>query len=287
MINHPLRKQYTTRRILMLALLSSALPLLLIGSVQVSRAQNQYNDTLRACPEGFVWQSTITFPSGGYDLVQVVGSIPPGGTGQVVEAIGPGTHTGLLRTTWNTPQTVGTVVQVFATVERPDPQLISLTATVVEGGCALPGDSSGGPGFNPGDGRVDPQPQDRLAIYCDAEYREIDIWGIFEGGEGRRLTVIEFDELTEAGQRGVRRTARNNWGTVIAYLAPVDPIFVVQWYWDPLGANGQDVWAKTFRCDFDWERLATSTPTRPPVFLPVITVTPSPTPSPLPTRAQF
>ncbi len=141
-------------------------------------------------------------------------------------------------------------------------------------------------GFNPDDGRVEGDPTDRLVIYCDAEWREFEVWGIRPDSSGYRLTIFVFDDLTEVAGRAVLQTARDG-SRIAAVIDRTLPIFTVQWFDGPYNANGVPPFAKRFRCPFEWTRAPTSTPIPRAPRLPVITLTPSPTPTPLPTRASF
>jgi hypothetical protein len=270
-------------------LLCAAVGVVSLSFGGTAHAAATYTDTLSACPEGFLWRTVITFTTPGYDLVIIVSSSPPssGGFGPVVEAFGVGTFEGTMRGKWNTPQLVGSTVTVTATADRPGPVTITLSAVVRDDGCPPPPEF----GFQPGDDRVDPRPGDRLAIYCDARFRDIDVWGIRDDGSGYRLAAFEFDELTFALPRTVRRDLGPN-GVLTAGIDRVENIFFVSWVGGPYGATGVGDWQKAFRCPFEWVRNPTPTPEprgsgSGRVNFPVITLTPSPTPSPLPTRPRF
>jgi len=141
-------------------------------------------------------------------------------------------------------------------------------------------------GFDPDDDRAEPNPTDRVVIYCDAKWREFEVWGVRADSTGYPLVIFEFDELTEVAGKSVVKTARDG-SRVAALIDRVEPIFTVQWFNPTHGANGVPPFAKVFRCPFAWRRAATSTPVPRPPRLPVITLTPSPTPTPLPTRPGF
>jgi hypothetical protein len=141
-------------------------------------------------------------------------------------------------------------------------------------------------GFEPDDDRAEPNPTDRVAIYCDAKWREFEVWGVRADSTGYPLVIFEFDELTDVAGKPVVKTARDG-SRVVALIDRVEPIFTVQWFNPMHGANGVAPFAKVFRCPFVWTRAATSTPVPRPPRLPVITLTPSPTPTPLPTRPSF
>lgn len=141
-------------------------------------------------------------------------------------------------------------------------------------------------GFDPDDGRAEPNAADRVVVYCDAEWREFEVWGIRADSTGYPLVIFVFDELTDVAGRPVAKTARDG-SRVVALVDRTQPIFTVQWFNAAHGANGVQPFAKTFRCPFEWTRSPTSTPIPRAPRLPVITLTPSPTPTPLPTRAGF
>lgn len=138
-------------------------------------------------------------------------------------------------------------------------------------------------GFDPDDDRAEPNPTDRVVIYCDAKWREFEVWGVRADSTGYPLVIFEFDELTNVAGRAVVKVARDG-SRVAALVDRVEPVFTVQWFNPTHGADGAPPFAKVFRCPFAWTRVPTSTPVP---RLPVITLTPSPTPTPLPTRPSF
>ncbi|PJF34573.1 MAG: hypothetical protein CUN49_14990 [Candidatus Thermofonsia Clade 1 bacterium] len=141
-------------------------------------------------------------------------------------------------------------------------------------------------GFDPDDGRAEPNPTDRIAIYCEAKWRDFEVWGVRADSTGYPLIVFEFDELTEVAGKPVVKTAHDG-SRVVAWIDPEQPVFTVQWFNAAYGANGAPPFAKVFRCPFAWARTPTSTPMPRAPRLPVITLTPSPTPTALPTRPSF
>lgn len=55
--------------------------------------------------------------------------------------------------------------------------------------------------FNPGDGRYDPRPGDRLAAYCEA--KQLVIYGVNNRSRGFLLGTFEFEALKQAGEEGI------------------------------------------------------------------------------------
>lgn len=129
----------------------------------------------------------------------------------------------------------------------------ALLVLVVEGGpgpfFAAPCSSTPITSFNPGDSRVDPQPGDRLAIYCNLPPGSIDVWGVDEESKGFRLATFTLDELKAAGLAGVYKTVDPN-GT-ISISDDGQGNFWAAWNGGQYNATGQPGhgFAKGFRCD--------------------------------------
>jgi hypothetical protein len=141
--------------------------------------------------------------------------------------------------------------------------------------------------FNPGDGRIDGRPADRIVVYCNtsANPPNLAIYGVGSDSKGIFLATVNFADLLKAGnpryaeykaklekliQSGspdpveldnllaeARREAKLNVlvkklganGTLLIIVDDQNS-FTVSWTGGPYGANGQGVWAKSFKCDF-------------------------------------
>src|SRR5579862_1394749 len=57
--------------------------------------------------------------------------------------------------------------------------------------------------FNPYDDRVDPKPGDRVIVYCERKWRDIDVWGTDEQGNGIYLTSFDYDDIVAVGSEGL------------------------------------------------------------------------------------
>lgn len=123
----------------------------------------------------------------------------------------------------------------------PIPPGYTLTITDNSGSC-------GGSGtfFNPGDGRLDPRPSDRLAIYCNPPV--LDVWGVMQDGLGRRLFQFSLGDLAAAGAPGVNKDL-NGYGTVAVGYYGGDT-FGISWLGGPLNGNGMGDFRKTVHCPF-------------------------------------
>jgi hypothetical protein len=103
--------------------------------------------------------------------------------------------------------------------------------------------------FNPNDGRVDPRPGDRLAIYCNttANPPTIGVYGIQNDSRGIFLATINVRDLLR-----VRRITRalGSLGRLDAIAVDANGNFYFAWTGGPFGATGQGIWAKSFRCVF-------------------------------------
>jgi hypothetical protein len=98
------------------------------------------------------------------------------------------------------------------------------------------------------DGRVDPNPGDRLAIWCNKGQQIMDVWGVDNESRGWRLAIFTARELAAAGPGGVTKTTRG-LGVVSASMDQQGYIWVA-WNGGAFGANGRDSFAKSLNCHF-------------------------------------
>ncbi len=98
------------------------------------------------------------------------------------------------------------------------------------------------------DGRVDPAPGDRLAIWCNKDQQNMDVWGIDNESRGFRLAIFTARELTVAGLDGVTHSTRG-FGAVSAAMDSQGNIWVA-WNGGPFGANGSSSFGKSLNCHF-------------------------------------
>jgi hypothetical protein len=104
--------------------------------------------------------------------------------------------------------------------------------------------------FDPGDGRVDPRPGDRLAIYCNpgGSSPNVDVWGVLNDSTGRRLYTFAFSDLVKAGAKGITQKVEP-LGTI--YLrVDANNNFLASWTGGPAAATGVRDFAKSFTCNF-------------------------------------
>jgi hypothetical protein len=116
--------------------------------------------------------------------------------------------------------------------------------------CLPPSGAGAGKFFNPGDGRVDPRPGDRLAVYCNtgANPPNVDVWGVLNDSSGRRLFTFTFSDLVKAGAKGITKKVEP-LGTI--YLSvDANNWFVAVWTGGPAAATGTKDFAKSFTCNF-------------------------------------
>jgi hypothetical protein len=104
--------------------------------------------------------------------------------------------------------------------------------------------------FNPNDGRVDPQPGDRLAVWCNLkpETSTLDIWGVANDSTGFRLATLKFSDILAAGKAGLTKNLGKN-GT-LSISVDEQNNFWASWQGGPFGATGLRPWAKGFKCNF-------------------------------------
>jgi hypothetical protein len=104
--------------------------------------------------------------------------------------------------------------------------------------------------FDPGDGRVDPRPGDRLAVWCNIAGNppSIDVWAVGDDSRGFRLATFNFTDLAAAGPQGIAKNLGRN-GKLSAVVDAQNNFFVA-WNGGPFGATGAGVFAKSFHCAF-------------------------------------
>ena len=104
--------------------------------------------------------------------------------------------------------------------------------------------------FNPHDGRVNPLPGDRIAVWCNlgATPPNIDVWGIGSDSVGFRLATFNFSDVAKAAGKGLARNLGFNGGVNINMWAANS--FYVAWRGGPYHATGQGDFAKNFTCSF-------------------------------------
>jgi hypothetical protein len=98
------------------------------------------------------------------------------------------------------------------------------------------------------DGRANPQPGDRIAVWCNKDDGTLDVWGVDNNSKGFRLAVFTSKELTLAGLKGVTRAVRN-YGAVSASIDSQGNVWVA-WNGGPFGANRRNSFAKALTCLF-------------------------------------
>ncbi len=98
--------------------------------------------------------------------------------------------------------------------------------------------------YNPGDGRVDPRPGDRVAVYCSAN--KITIYGVLNDSRGKFLATFTHADLVKAGAKGITKNVEP-LGTVFISLSGTSN-FSVRWTGGPAAATGVKDFAKAFTC---------------------------------------
>lgn len=96
--------------------------------------------------------------------------------------------------------------------------------------------------FNPNDGRVDPQPGDRLAVWCNAD-GSIVVYGVNNDSEGFYLTTFNHKQTLAAGPKGIYHNLGKT-GVVSINESP-ETYFWLAWNGGPYGNS-----AKGFQCRF-------------------------------------
>ncbi len=101
--------------------------------------------------------------------------------------------------------------------------------------------------FDPGDGRYDPRPGDRVAAYCEA--KRLVIYGVAGNSRGFLLGVFDFEALKAAGEEGIYLDKGVD-GVVSASMSPSGHIWVA-WTGGQHNASGRPEhgFAKLVRCN--------------------------------------
>ncbi len=98
----------------------------------------------------------------------------------------------------------------------------------------------------PGDNRLNGRPGDRLAVYCNAAYGFLDIYGVVDG-KGLPLARFSNSALVVAGSQGLTKHLDENGSLSISGNGKGD--FYVAWNGGRYSATGQGDFAKSFHCE--------------------------------------
>ena len=114
----------------------------------------------------------------------------------------------------------------------------------------LDNDGVCGPFFNPGDARLNGQPGDRLAVYCNntAKPANLGVILIDNTGTGFSELKFNFDAVKAAGKAGL--TLKDGLGNAVRAYHTGANTFYVAWVSGQYGANGIDIFAKAVGCIF-------------------------------------
>ena len=147
------------------------------------------------------------------------------------------------------------------------------------------------PNFNPYDGRTVARAGDRLAVYCYAAYREIEVWGVDDNSAGIYLNTFDYDDVLAAGTQGMTVGLGANGSLSLT----VDNQYNFVLYWNgPFNASHHGDFSKSFNCAYPGgsptPRSTISGTVQPRLhsrYYPVYTVTPAPTVTPDPTESLY
>ncbi|GEM_PF-3150016 len=131
--------------------------------------------------------------------------------------------------------------------------------------------------FSPGDGRLDPRPADRLAVYCNST--TLDVWGVGNDSRGHRLIIFSLAKVIAAGSTGLQQNLGGDGIVAVGYYGR--NLFGVSWIGGPLNGNGQADFRKTVTCSFSPTLISnvtnTTSSTTPGVCSPSVVVQPGDT----------
>lgn len=101
--------------------------------------------------------------------------------------------------------------------------------------------------YRPGDGRVEGNAGDLIALYCQREYRKIDVYGI-QNSAGRYLDSFEIDKLRAARPSGLSVDLGQQG--VVSLAALDSNKFYVALKGGGITSAGLNYYAKVFMCSF-------------------------------------
>jgi len=102
--------------------------------------------------------------------------------------------------------------------------------------------------YRPGDGRVEGNAGDLIALYCQPKDRKIDVYGI-QNSAGRYLASFEVDKLRAARPSGLS-VDLGQQGVVSMAALDSDQFYVVL-KGGGIAAAGLNYYAKVFTCSFE------------------------------------
>lgn len=111
--------------------------------------------------------------------------------------------------------------------------------------------------WNPGDGRSDPQPGDRIVVYCQPEYDRVLVYIVDDDSQGSLiLNENDLPALLAAGPDGITFPL-DNGGSISIAQSPATYFYVA--YNGPAIVDGVEEWttgdqgrfSKAFQCSFD------------------------------------
>ncbi len=133
----------------------------------------------------------------------------------------------------------------------PQPAGTVLTLNVSNGQTASGPCTSTATWFNPGDGRVDAKPGDRIALYCDQTSRALIVYGVRNDSTGFYQGRFAYKDLLAAGKNGL--SVNNGTNGVVSASTDGKGNFWVAWNGGQYGANGRpdQGFAKGIACTFN------------------------------------
>jgi hypothetical protein len=158
---------------------------------------------------------------------------------------------------WPIPNDTPITVQFLLINGAGGPTVTSqvITLSKCNGGTIVANPTAGGAFFAPGDGRVDPRPGDRLAVYCNTTFTppSVSVWGIADNlpdaKKGIFLATFNLPDLLKAGNRGITKNAGANLGSV-SLADDGQGHFYAAWNGGKYNANGLRDFSKSFTCAF-------------------------------------
>ncbi len=194
------------------------------------------------------FQMQTTLSGSGVPFVYAPVTVPDARLGVAIDSYGgPGGNTWFNGTGWTSLN--GTAI-ITVSVAGAGSAVLTVNCATRTYTVQNYGSGAGSTFYNPGDGRVDPRPGDRLAVYCNtgANPPTVDVWGVLNDSSGRRLFTFTFASLVAAGDKGITRKVEP-LGTIFLRV-DANNNFLASWTGGPAAATGVKDFAKSFTCAF-------------------------------------
>lgn len=174
-------------------------------------------------------------------------------TDEYASNVPDGSDTGVTGPHTGTESYKGSYPDTPLAISAPSGDTILFTVTDLS--CAAPSSQGAVTFFDPGDGRVDGKPGDRLAVWCntDEDPQNIVVYGIGDQSNGSHgfFLIKVTPEKVEANSESIRTFDAGTGNGTVSIEGDGKGDFYIAWNGGIFHATGQGPFAKTVYCDFD------------------------------------